>query len=431
MRKNIKNSIYISLAASLLASCSASGDSPVTLAYGSHAVKLGMNVGVSAGIASRELNTWEGAQQVNDMRIYVFRCPKDKKGTPEEAYTYYIPNDLKAEGKSYYTVDKFNNREPYYSANHQNIPEQHFYAIEPYLQNDYYYQFLAVGRDDKYTDTPKILDETNFLEETTKLEEAKISLTKATINSAQLGILYTTELFTGYLQDEKTQADAPVLVTEETKYFQRTITATRNVAGMMIYVKNIPAKVESNAAGDMSTITFMPTSLSIVATGINTETLLKSKQAPAEATPMEYRNLGTIDLTPANGWTVDETQNIFKRDEDTQKGWKANSYMLSNFMMPTPEESMKPSKNSEEAETTFYLHYTDGTHHRYDNIKIATNTGKMRKFPILANHLYCLGAKSKTVNQPYDLKEYYEPVMTDVKIEIEPAFEKRHEFETE
>lgn len=431
MRKNIKNSIYISLAASLLASCSASGDSPVTLAYGSHAVKLGMNVGVSAGIASRELNTWEGAQQVNDMRIYVFRCPKDKKGTPEEAYTYYIPNDLKAEGKSYYTVDKFNNREPYYSANHQNIPEQHFYAIEPYLQNDYYYQFLAVGRDDKYTDTPKILDETNFLEETTKLEEAKISLTKATINSAQLGILYTTELFTGYLQDEKTQADAPVLVTEETKYFQRTITATRNVAGMMIYVKNIPAKVESNAAGDMSTITFMPTSLSIVATGINTETLLKSKQAPAEATPMEYRNLGTIDLTPANGWTVDEPQNIFKRDEDTQKGWKANSYMLSNFMMPTPEESMKPSKNSEEAETTFYLHYTDGTHHRYDNIKIATNTGKMRKFPILANHLYCLGAKSKTVNQPYDLKEYYEPVMTDVKIEIEPAFEKRHEFETE
>lgn len=431
MRKNIKNSIYISLAASLLASCSASGDSPVILAYGSHAVKLGMNVGVSAGIASRELNTWEGAQQVNDMRIYVFRCQKDKKGTPEEAYTYYIPNDLKAEGKSYYTVDKFNNREPYYSANHQNIPEQHFYAIEPYLQNDYYYQFLAVGRDDKYTDTPKILDETNFLEETTKLEEAKISLTKATINSAQLGILYTTELFTGYLQDEKTQADAPVLVTEETKYFQRTITATRNVAGMMIYVKNIPAKVESNAAGDMSTITFMPTSLSIVATGINTETLLKSKQAPAEATPMEYRNLGTIDLTPANGWTVDETQNIFKRDEDTQKGWKANSYMLSNFMMPTPEESMKPSKNSEEAETTFYLHYTDGTHHRYDNIKIATNTGKMRKFPILANHLYCLGAKSKTVNQPYDLKEYYEPVMTDVKIEIEPAFEKRHDFETE
>lgn len=431
MRKNIKNSIYISLAASLLASCSASGDSPVTLAYGSHAVKLGMNVGVSAGIASRELNTWEGAQQVNDMRIYVFRCPKDKKGTPEEAYTYYIPNDLKAEGKSYYTVDKFNNREPYYSANHQNIPEQHFYAIEPYLQNDYYYQFLAVGRDDKYTDTPKILDETNFLEETTKLEEAKISLTKATINSAQLGILYTTELFTGYLQDEKTQAEAPVLVTEETKYFQRTLTASRNVAGLMIYVENIPAQVESNAAGEGSTVTFTPTSLSIVATGITTETLIRQKKAPADAESLTYQTLGTIDLTSANGWTVDATENIFKRAEDTQKGWKANSYMMSNFMMPTPEGKMQKSKNSSENETTFYLHYTDGKHHRYDNIRKSTATGNKFKFPIEANHLYCLGAKSRTVNQPYDLKEYYEPVMTDVKIEIEPAFEKRHEFETE
>lgn len=85
---------------------------------------------------------------------------------------------------------------------------------------------------------------------------------------------------------------------------------------------------------------------------------------------------------------------------------------------------MQKSKNSAENETTFYLHYTDGTNHRYDNIRKSTTTGDKFKFPIEANHLYCLGAKSTTVNQPYDLKEYYEPVMTDVKIEIEPAFEK-------
>ena len=90
MRKSIKNSLNIILAASLLMSCSASNDVPDTLADGSHAVKLDMRVGVSAGVVtgSRELDTWDGAQQVNDMRIYVFRCPEDKKGTPEEAYTY-------------------------------------------------------------------------------------------------------------------------------------------------------------------------------------------------------------------------------------------------------------------------------------------------------------------------------------------------------
>lgn len=427
----MRKSINIILAASLLMSCSASNDAPDTLADGSHAVKLDMRVGVSAGVFtdSRELDTWDGAQQVNDMRIYVFRCPAEKKGTPEEAYTYCNPIG-EADNKGYYSVDAFNNREPYYSAEHQNMPEQHSYTFEPYLQNGYYYQFLAIGRDDKYA-TKKVLTEPKFTENETKLEDARIALTEEAKNSANLGILNTTELFSGILQDENTHEEAPVLVTEETKYFHRTLTASRNVAGLMIYVENIPAQVESNAAGDGSPVTFTPTSLSVVATGITTETLIRQKQAPADAESLTYQTLGTIDLTSSNGWTVDATENIFKRAEDSQKGWKANSYMISNFMMPTPEGKMQKSKNSAENETTFYLHYTDGTHHRYDNIRKSTTTGDKFKFPIEANHLYCLGAKSKTVNQPYDLKEYYEPVMTDVKIEIEPAFEKKHEFETE
>lgn len=426
----MRKSINIILAASLLMSCSASNDAPDTLADGSHAVKLDMRVGVSAGVFtdSRELDTWDGAQQVNDMRIYVFRCPAEKKGTPEEAYTYCNPIG-EADNKGYYSVDAFNNREPYYSAEHQNMPEQHSYTFEPYLQNGYYYQFLAIGRDDKYA-TKKVLTEPKFTENETKLEDARIALTEEAKNSANLGILNTTELFSGILQDENTHEEAPVLVTEETKYFHRTLTASRNVAGLMIYVENIPAQVESNAAGDGSPVTFTPTSLSVVATGITTETLIRQKQAPADAESLTYQTLGTIDLT-SNGWTVDAEENIFKRDEDSQKGWKANSYMISNFMMPTPEGKMQKSKNSAENETTFYLHYTDGTNHRYDNIRKSTTTGDKFKFPIEANHLYCLGAKSKTVNQPYDLKEYYEPVMTDVKIEIEPAFEKKHEFETE
>lgn len=428
----MRKSINIILAASLLMSCSASNDAPDTLADGSHAVKLNMRVGVSAGVVtgSRELDTWDGAQQVNDMRIYVFRCPVEKKGTPEEAYTYCTPIETEAPKKGYYSVDAFKNTTPYYSAEHQNMPEQHSYTFEPYLKNGYYYQFLAIGRDDKYA-KKKVLTEPEFTENVTKLEDAKIALTEEEKNSANLGILNTTELFSGILQDENTHEEAPVLVTEKTKYFHRTLTASRNVAGLMIYVENIPAQVESNAAGDVRTVTFKPTSLSVVATGISTETLIKQKRAPADAESLTYQTLGTIDLTPSNGWTVDYTEKIFKRAEDSQKGWKANSYMISNFMMPTPEEKMQKSKNSAENETTFYLHYTDGMHHRYDNIRLSAATGDKFKFPIEANHLYCLGAKSKTVNQPYDLKEYYEPVMTEVKVEIEPAFEKKHVFETE
>ena len=156
----MRKSINIILAASLLMSCSASNDAPDTLADGSHAVKLDMTVGVSAGVVtdSRELDTWDGAQQVNDMRIYVFRCPAEKKGTSEEAYTYCTPIETEAAKNGYYTVDAFKNTKPYYSAEHQNMPEQHSYTFEPYLQNGYYYQFLAIGRDDKYA-TKKVLTE--------------------------------------------------------------------------------------------------------------------------------------------------------------------------------------------------------------------------------------------------------------------------------
>ena len=161
----MRKSINIILAASLLMSCSASNDAPDTLADGSHAVKLNMRVGVSAGVVtgSRELDTWDGAQQVNDMRIYVFRCPEDKKGTSEEAYTYCIPIETEAAKNGYYSVDAFNNREPYYSAEHQNMPEQHLYTIEPYLENGYYYQFLAIGRDDKYATTTFLKNLLNLL----------------------------------------------------------------------------------------------------------------------------------------------------------------------------------------------------------------------------------------------------------------------------
>jgi len=93
---------------------------------------------------------------------------------------------------------------------------------------------------------------------------------------------------------------------------------------------------------------------------------------------------------------------------------------------------MGNSPNADGAGVTFYLHYSDDKgHHRYDNIKKTKSTGDLRCFPIEANHLYSLGSKSSTSNDPYDLKKHYEPIMVDIAIEIEPAFEKRHDFTTE
>ena len=95
IRKSITHILYISLALVMLASCSPDDDVLTPSTGQPHAVKVSMQVGVSGGVVSRDLTTWDGAQQVNDMRIYVFRCPKDKKNTTEETFTYYVPDDLK------------------------------------------------------------------------------------------------------------------------------------------------------------------------------------------------------------------------------------------------------------------------------------------------------------------------------------------------
>ena len=425
------NGLAILLASVLLDSCTSSEDVPLGTPDQEVATSVKLNLGVSGGMSTRELNTWDAAQQVNDMRIYLFRCAQDKMGTSEEKFTYYIPSDLASTGKGYYTVSEFANQTPYYSAAHNNQPEQHTYSFNPFLESGYYYQFLAIGRDDKNA-TTKVLTEPTLTAENTTLEDASIALTQAAQEAAQNGsILACTEFFSGILQDEETKAEAPVLVTDHSKYFVRTLTATRNVAGLMLYVQNIPSVVEDNTTTSSNPVTFTPTSLSLEATSIATATRLKSKSITTDNTPLTYKRLATIDLSTDNGWSIDTTNKVFQRDADKDKGWLANSYLVSNFMMPTPEAKMGTSKNADQEETTFYLHYTDGTNNRYDNVKLITGDGSLMKFPIEANHLYTIGAKSSTHNEPYDLKKYYEPVMVDLTIEIEPAFEKKHEFETE
>lgn len=439
IRKSIINSLYISLSATILASCNASEESFLPLADGTRAVTVGMQLGVSGGIASRELTMWDGAQQVNDMRIYVFRCPKEKFGTSEEAFTYYIPQDLKDDdNKSYYTVTGFDNRKPYYSYEHNNNPQQYSYEFKSYLPKGFYYQFLAVGRDDKYvSEAERSLNEVSFAEGTT-LQDTKIELTSATINNAKLGTFRCTEFFSGHLRNEKTKQDMPILVDEGREHFNCTLTATRNVAGMMMYVTNIPTQVDDNTQDIASPVTFTPTRLSIEVTGLEGATMIDTKSVPGVANDLVSKNdgdkgyltLGTIDLTPANGWAKDDTKKVFTRPADDVKGWLENSYMVSNFMLPTPVGYMGESKNFDKSKVTFMLHYSDDAgHHRYDNIK-DKNTERIL-FPIETNHIYSLGIKTSNINKPFDLHQNNQPVMMDMTIELEPAFDKKHEFETE
>ena len=355
--------VHFLLAAGLFLSCSASDDLSMSHSQGEpHAVEVSMRVGVSAGIASRELNTWDGAQQVNDMRIYLFRCPQEN--TEEKMFTYYIPQNIKDKG--YFEVKDFDNKTPYYSSEHNGQPEQHAFYFSPFLESGYYYQFLAVGRDDKYVNPQdRLLEQPSFKEGVTTLQDAKMSLAENAVKQAENGTYDCSEFFSGVMRDETTKNETPILVTDEPPYFFRTtLTATRNVAGLMIYVTNIPSIVETNTPND-PTEKFTPTKLYVEATGLATETKLIDRIAPTSAKIYKTQTLGEIDFTTANGWTIDEKEHVFIRPADKEKGWQKNSYLVSNFMMPTPESFMGNSPNAEGLGVTFYLHYTDDKgHHR-------------------------------------------------------------------
>ena len=282
------------------------------------------------------------------------------------------------------------------------------------------------------------LNELRLTDGTTTLQDVKIALTDAAVNSAKLGVLNCTEFFSGRLQDLKTKADNPILVEQGAQHFNCILTATRNVAGMIMYVTNIPTVVDDNTQDFTTPVSFTPTKLSIEVTGIEGATMVSGKTAPSDADNLVnkiasatgYLTLGVIELTSANGWSKDDTKKVFTRPEDTDKGWLANSYMVSNFMLPTPVEYMLQSKNYDKSKVTFMLHYSDNAgHHRYDNIK-DMNTERIL-FPIEANHLYSLGIKTSHANEPFDLNKNYQPTMMDMTIDLEPAFEKKHKFETE
>lgn len=85
--------------------------------------------------------------------------PAGKYKTDEEIFTYYIPQNIKDKG--YFEVKDFDNKTPYYSSEHNGQPEQHAFYFSPLLESGYYYQFLAVGRDDKTS--PRKTDCSNSL----------------------------------------------------------------------------------------------------------------------------------------------------------------------------------------------------------------------------------------------------------------------------
>lgn len=177
-------------------------------------------------------NDW---QQVNDVRIYLFR--KNTAGN----FVYYRPSDASGTKLDYLSVEDFSLKfdlSPYviWWGGDDDANEMHSYTGQLNLPAGAY-RFLALARDDRTTASARRLMDPNQAVATwgwTAWAEGTTRLETATLACARNAELSVTELFSGYTDD-------PILVDGTSDRFSRTIPLNRAVAGILLYVENIPA----------------------------------------------------------------------------------------------------------------------------------------------------------------------------------------------
>lgn len=245
------------------------GGKGTNLPEGLHEVEVTFNMGMSGGLQTRSITrpviSSDDWQRVTNVRIYVFRA--DSKNAADDGY-FYCPD---IDTKGYLYVSNFADAKKEWqdtdvwgdSEEEKNENETHTYSVKLKLGSGSY-KFLAVGRDDidesstmqsptmsvpdwTFSDYPSTFqealgkknissyddeDESSYFydfewDKTTSLKTASV-MVPATASTCSEMFVGTSEVCT---------------VAENTTNFSTSITMDRAVAGMLMYVKNIPVSV--------------------------------------------------------------------------------------------------------------------------------------------------------------------------------------------
>lgn len=421
------------LIASLAASCS-QDDSPIDDGHEQlHEVQLTFDLKLDSSVgtrASRPLISADDWQKVSDMRIYVFRS---STGLDDGSFVYYHPkvrdnltNEISV--TPYFQVPEFDkNGDGVWDKTEF---EEHMYRIVPMLSNGYY-RFLAVGRDDNESATPLNV---NWTEGRTTWKTAVMA------NNG--GTPRVTEVFTGYPMNADGTPKTIHLTAPES--FTEEIMCRRTVAGVFLYVYNIPVRLSTEYAwyaggsptGAISQdvekgVECSVDEVAIVAAGYNADVNLSSRRCGDTFVSDNSRfyatrlaSISTAGLTP-----------------DTESGVYPDLVYAGSFVFPTSlyERSFTADYTGGEKadagnftvfDKSLYLcfFHISGSGQYYpikmipikivrsythdpDSEDICAGDNAISAdglhFNLVANHLYCLGYRNEknSVEDPIDLKE--------------------------
>lgn len=383
--------------------------------------------------ASRPLESTDNWQKTTDVRIYVFYSAD---GSSDESFTYIHPELLNEENLSYDKVPYFqvsgfekDDDEIWKSTNFEN----HSYAIRPQLPAGYY-RFLAIGRDDDPDNSDLSI---NWKENATTWKDAIM------LNSGKTPCV--TEIFSGCAAEAGDEYYSTFELTGDDA-INIDIELKRVVAGVLLYVKNIPEKSTayySFGSEIFKDKEYVVDEVAIVSNGWNHQADMATRRISGEFTAdnslfsaTRLASISTDGLTAVEGYYTDK-------------------YFSGNFVFPMELLNNLSGNTSENGESltalgkSLHLCYfhrgSDGALYPLRLIPIRIYRSEQEGvqsdvaaeassvsadgfgFNIVANHLYCLGVRNAKEDDPIDLKE----VMNDtpwVQIEICPQFEKLHEI---
>lgn len=198
------------------------------------------NVLIPQSEPPRKLASSNNWQQVNDVCVYVFK--KDDEGK----FVYYCPEDKSGTPREYFSVDAFTKKfdlSPYaiWWGGNTGKSETHSYSISPLLTEGTY-RFLVIARDDKDKQASFSMltnpNEDNATLGWEKWKAGTTTLEEATLVCTNRDMIASAELFTGCTPEPG------ITVTPTQTSFKQDIELKRAVAGILLYIENIPAEIK-------------------------------------------------------------------------------------------------------------------------------------------------------------------------------------------
>lgn len=398
-------------------------------------LRLAVRQDVDTRASGRQLINSDAAQDVSNVRIYLFRAPLNADPKDDSAFKYYkMPAKDGGAPKDYFYVPSFE-KDAIWDSDKE---ETHVYIIDPFLEKGYQYKLLAIGRDDvKEGDSDPGTLLLSTTEGATGWSDISTDPAQATtLHQAAMSINITRvrlcvgELFVG--------CSEALIVDDEDENFLTDILLTRSVAGVLMYLENIPSHF--NALTDitrpgiippykpMSLITkgkeYKVSSIAIAPAVISTGVEMIGRGPCGNPEPNQNFRWYLVD---ANLLSAQEKDGYFvNTNPDNEK--HPNSLLAGNFILPVnSHEGTDIIGDYEKFDHTLYLvFYTndnDLDDHTFatpffwypiENIRQtydAVTGGYIDdpaaslevSYPLHANHIYSLGERYGNVDAPLDL----------------------------